>query len=173
MQLQYIQKIIHGNFTVPYKSMICSCGTATPKSGTYNLNYKYRWLALFGGVYGQYCSRITGNILFHSVPYLENGNPGSLEYWEYDKLGTTASAGCIRLTVQDAKWIYENCDSSTRVTFFESDDTGPLGKPEALKISNFAERNWDPTDDNSNNPWKLVKTDVTFDANFYADNNLD
>lgn len=161
-----------GNYTIPYKSMVCSCGIATPKKGTYNLNYKYRWLALMGGVYGQYCTRITGNILFHSVPYLRNGDESSLEYWEYDKLGTSASAGCIRLTVEDAKWIYENCSSNTRVTFFSSNDTGPLGKPSSAKISNSSERNWDPTDSNPNNPWNK-KLDLTFNANFYADNNSD
>jgi hypothetical protein len=32
---------------------------------------------------------------------------------------------------------------------------GPLGKPEAKKISNNIElRNWDPTDPDPNNPWK-------------------
>ena len=32
-----------------------------------------------------YSTRIVRNILFHSVPYTKNGDPGSLEYWEYDK----------------------------------------------------------------------------------------
>ena len=53
-------------------------------------------------------TQITGNILFHSVPYTEKYNNASLEYWEYDKLGTSASLGCIRLTVKNAKWIYDN-----------------------------------------------------------------
>lgn len=75
-----------GNYTVPCKAFTCSTGTATPTSGTYKIDYKYRWLGLFGNVYGQYCTRIVGNILFHSVPYLQKENPGSLEYWEYDKL---------------------------------------------------------------------------------------
>lgn len=79
-------KDTNGNFTVPYKVFTCSTGTATPTSGTYNIDYKYRWISLFGNVYGQYGIRIVGNILFHSVPYLEKGNPASLEYWEYDKL---------------------------------------------------------------------------------------
>lgn len=79
-------KDLNGNYTMPYKAFTCSTGTATPTSGTYNTDYKYRWLGLFGNVYGQYCTRVVGNILFHSVPYLEKGNPASLEYWEYDKL---------------------------------------------------------------------------------------
>ena len=110
------------------KAFVCSTGTSTPTSGVYKIDYKYRWLALFGNVYGQYATRIVGNILFHSVPYIENENNASLEYWEYDKLGTSASAGCVRLTVEDAKWIYDNCKSGTSVEFYSDEDPGPLRK---------------------------------------------
>lgn len=135
------------------KAMICSCGTATPISGVYKTVNKYTWRPLIGGVYGQYATRIVGSILFHSVPY-KSKSKDSLEYWEYDKLGQTASAGCVRLTVADAKWIYNNCDLGTQVEFYESSDPGPLGKPNAQKISeNIQCRNWDPTDNVAENPW--------------------
>ena len=143
-----------GKYTVPVKAMVCSTGKATPTSGTYKMSNKYRWHQLNGGVYGQYCSRITGHILFHSVPYKTN-SPDTLKYVAYDKLGTKASAGCIRLTVADAYWIYANCASGTYVEFYSSADPGPLGKPSAQKISsNETCRNWDPTDPLPNNPWK-------------------
>lgn len=35
-----------GNYTLPYKAMVCSTGTATPQSGVYEIDYKYRWLSL-------------------------------------------------------------------------------------------------------------------------------
>lgn len=143
-----------GNYTIPVKAMVCSTGTATPTSGTYKMSSKYRWHLLNGGVYGQYCTRITGHILFHSVPYSKN-SPDSLKYVAYDKLGTKASAGCIRLTVADAMWIYNNCASGTYVEFYGSSNPGPLGKPGSQKISsNVACRNWDPTDPDPNNPWR-------------------
>lgn len=142
-----------GKYTKPVKAMVCSTGTATPKSGVYKMSNKYRWHELNGGVYGQYCSRITGHILFHSVPYVTS-SPDTLKYTAYDKLGTSASAGCVRLTVADALWIYNNCPSGTYVEFYSSTNPGPLGKPSAQKISsNVACRNWDPTDPLSNNPW--------------------
>lgn len=75
-----------GNYTIPVKAMICSTGTATPQSGVFEIKSRWEWLGLKGGVFGHYCTQITGNILFHSVPYLEKWNPASLEYWEYDKL---------------------------------------------------------------------------------------
>lgn len=142
-----------GNYTVPYKAMVCSCGTYTPTSGTYKISSKYRWGKLIHDVYGQYATRIVGSILFHSVPYSSNTND-TLLYNQYDKLGTTASAGCVRLTVKDAKWIYSNCPSGTMVEFYSSSNPGPLGKPSAQKISSVEEcRNWDPTDPASGNPW--------------------
>ena len=113
-----------------------------------------------GNVYGQYACRITGSILFHSVPY-EKKDKSTLEWWEYDKLGTKASLGCIRLKVEDAKWIYDNCVPGTKVEFYTSSNPGPLGKPTAQKITEDEEvRNWDPTDPDPNNPWKkYVKKD--------------
>lgn len=148
----------YGEYTVPVKAMVCSTGTATPESGKYRVKNRWRWLELLGNVYGQYSTQIVGNILFHSVPYLEKNNPASLEYWEYDKLGTRCSAGCIRLTVADAKWIYNNISQGTIVEFYSDADPGPIGKPASQKISNNeANRNWDPTDDTEGNPWKNWK----------------
>ena len=122
-----------GQYTVPVKAMICSTGTATPTSGIYDIKLRWEWLALFGDVYGHYSTQIVGNILFHSVPYLEKGNPASLEYWEYDKLGTSCSAGCVRLTVADAKWIYDNIEQGTLVEFYSSSNPGPLRKTRGAK----------------------------------------
>ena len=142
-------------YTIPVKAMVCSTGVYTPTSGVYSIPARWEWLGLQGDVYGHYCTQIKGNILFHSVPYLSKYDNGSLEYWEYDKLGTYASAGCVRLTVRDAKWIFDNCARGTNVEFYSSSDPGPLGKPSAKKISSYPEeiRNWDPTDPDSDNPW--------------------
>lgn len=96
-----------GDYTVPVKAFLCSVGESTPE-GTFQTIEKYDWRYLFGDVWGQYATRITGHYLFHSVPYFEK-DKSTLEYEEYNKLGTTASMGCIRLTVKDAKWIYDNC----------------------------------------------------------------
>ena len=151
------EKDENGEYTNCVKVMLCSIGTATPRTGTYSLK-KYggwEWKGLQGEVFGQYATQITGNILFHSVPYTERDNNGSLEYWEYDKLGTAASLGCIRLTVRNAKWIYDNCASGTKVMFYSDSNPGPLGKPTEQKISGVTGyNNWDPTDPHPDNPWK-------------------
>lgn len=140
-------------YTVPVKAMVCSCGTATPKSGVYKTSKGYEWGYLEGGTFGRYSTRIIGGILFHSVPYISQSED-SLEYWEYDKLGTTASLGCVRLSVADCKWIFDNCEVGTQVEFYADSNPGPLGKPSAQKISDNEEcRNWDPTDTSPNSPW--------------------
>ena len=163
-------KDANNEYTVPVKAMVCSTGIDTPRSGVYKLTTtRYRWRALFGGVYGQYAVKIVGNILFHSVPYLSTDN-GTLEYWEYDKLGTAASAGCVRLTVTDALWIYNNCGSGTQVEF-SSNSGNPLGKPTARKISSYQDlRGYDPTDPASNNPWRKANISNNTNTNKPKDN---
>lgn len=144
-----------GRFTEPVKAMVCSVGACgeTP-TGTFKTSDKYKWRFLFGDVYGQYATRITGHILFHSVPYFEKSKD-TLEYEEYNKLGTAASAGCVRLCVADAKWIYDNCPSGTIVVIYDSDEPEPLDKPVPVNIDiSDNRRGWDPTDPDPNNPWK-------------------
>ena len=145
----------NGNYTVPVRAMVCSTGTYTPTYGTYRTLGKGNWWPLMGDVYGQYSTWICDDILFHSVPYLVKGDKSSLEYWAYDQLGQRVSMGCVRLTVADAKWIYNNCPVGTQVEFYYSSNPGPLGKPSTMQISDAPEsvRGWDPTDSDPDNPW--------------------
>ena len=137
---------------VPFKAMICSTGapgSETPLMTT-KVGLKFRWCFLIGDVWGQYVTQISGNYLFHSVYYREKGKKDTLVIEEYNKLGTSCSKGCVRLTAMDAKWIYDNCCEGTRITVYSSDDPGPLGKPDALKLDETCR--WDPTDPDSSNP---------------------
>lgn len=131
-------------YIIPIKAFICSTGGDNTPLGTFTMQTQYRWRQLFGA-HGQYCSRITGHILFHSIPYTESGNIYSMEEGEYNKLGTSASAGCVRLRLIDAKWIYDNCKTGkTTVTIYDDKNPGPFGKPALKKIPN--DQTWDPTD---------------------------
>lgn len=134
-------------YIIPVKRFACSVGfpaTPTP-TGTYYTPAKYRWHTLMGPSYGQYCTRITGSILFHSVAG-HNKTSFNINAKDYNKLGQPASHGCVRLNVRDAKWIYDNCPLKTKVTIYDSSDPGPLGKPPTIKIP--AGQTWDPTDPN-------------------------
>lgn len=150
-----------GKYTKPVKAFACSVGVnnATP-TGTFSIPAKYRWHTLMGGVYGQYCSRIHGGVLFHSVFY-SSQDPSRLAYNSYNRLGQTASHGCVRLNVEDAKWIYDNCPVGTKVTIYDSKDPGPLGKPTPVRIDvNSPYRGWDPTDPDPRNPWLKLRPTI-------------
>lgn len=159
---------------VPVRAMVCSTGDVTPRAGTFLMSDKYRWHDLYGNVYGQYTCRITGHILFHSLPYVRNYDPSSMISEEFDKLGTPASMGCVRLMTADAKWIYENCDSGTSVTFYaDAANPGPLGRPFTAPVSSFAALyGWDPTDPDPMNPWNTF-LGTAFDAQYYLAANPD
>ena len=150
------EKDSEGEYTVPIKAMSCSTGYATPL-GTYDTKIKYRWKLLIDDVWGQYATRIVGSILFHSVWYTHM-DPNTLSYYQYNKLGTTASHGCIRLTVEDAKWIYDNCKIGTTVIIYNDSDPGPLGKPSTLKLTGSS--GWDPTDPSKDNPYHTKKPTI-------------
>lgn len=144
-------------YTVPVKAMICSTGGATPL-GTFKTKGRYEMKGLNGGVYGQYSTWITGNILFHSVPSSKKTKDSLIARY-YNQLGTKASAGCIRLTVADAKWIYDNCPIGTLVEIYDDwNEEGPLGKPEAIKVP--LDTVWDPTDPDEANPWKECEPQI-------------
>ncbi|MBQ6814391.1 MAG: L,D-transpeptidase family protein [Lachnospiraceae bacterium] len=140
----------NGQYTVPFKAMICSTGGDNTPLGTFKIGTKYDFKTLFYKSYGQYCSRIYGSILLHSSGN-NSLNKNDLNATDFNNLGLSVSHGCIRLTVADAKWIYDNCPSGTEVVVYDSENPGPLGKPESIKVP--AGTNWDPTDPDPANPW--------------------
>ncbi len=150
----------NGEYTIPVRSMICSSGAdGGTITGNFSIYYKADWNPLFGDVYGKYVSGFSGDYLFHSVPYF-NAESDTLEVDEYNKLGTSASMGCIRMAVADTKWIYDNCDIGTEVEVYDDDDPGPLGRPESMHITDLS-NGWDPTDEDENNPYNSQKPVIT------------
>ncbi len=141
----------------PIRAMLCSTGLngATPK-GTFYTQGRWNWGELMNDVYGQYCTHITGDILFHSVYYTERFDKASQVTSQFNMLGQSASHGCVRLSVVDAKWIYYNCKIGTKVTIYRSKDPGPLGKPAPLKVYTGRYKYWDPTDPDPANPYYII-----------------
>ncbi len=107
-----------GDYTVPFRRMICSTGTKsnpTPLNTTVSKGARARW-GYFPewGSHAQYLTRIDSKNAFHSVLYSEP-DPMQLVVGAYNALGSRASHGCVRLLVEDAKWIYDNCPSGTQI----------------------------------------------------------
>ena len=133
------------DYTKQVKVFSCSTGkkSSPTRIGKYRIRAKYRWRWLVGNVYGQYNSSISDDYLFHSVPY-EKKDYSTLENEEYDKLGSPASKGCIRMCVRDCKWIYDNCDIGTDVRIVN--DSGPEGPGVPKRKTAAKYSGWDPSD---------------------------
>jgi len=93
----------------------CPCSTGisgedTP-SGSFSIKEKGDWF--FSDKYeqgGKYWSQITGDILFHSVPFAKDKTT-VLDY----TMNKPSSHGCIRLSIDDAKWLYTNIPKGSKV----------------------------------------------------------
>ncbi len=64
--------------------------------------------------WAQYSFEVEGNIMFHSVLYSEQ-DTSTLRTGSVYALGSKASHGCIRLKVEDAKWLFTNCKRGSLV----------------------------------------------------------
>ncbi|MBQ1194534.1 MAG: L,D-transpeptidase family protein [Lachnospiraceae bacterium] len=153
-----------GQFTVPVKAMTCSCGRdgkSTPL-GTYTTSDQFKWAVMADNTRAQYVYRFNGPYLFHSVPYY-SATKNDLETEEFNKLGSSASMGCVRLCVADVLWIYENCPVNTTVIIYDDPSSpGPLGKPDTIKIPlDSPYKGWDPTDPDPENPWHNYSASIT------------
>ncbi|MGN0382940.1 MAG: L,D-transpeptidase [Eubacterium sp.] len=143
-------------YSIPYKVFVCSVGREgqeTP-TGTYELYQRYDWCRMVDNSYSQYAIRFNGSIMFHSVPYYYLSKD-SLETEEFNKLGSAASLGCVRLSVEDVKWIYDNCIDGTVVDVYEdADEELEIEASEPIRIPEDSEyAGWDPTDPDPDNPW--------------------
>ncbi|GEM_PF-1598115 len=97
------------------QNFICSTGKEgddTPV-GTYTV--KERGESFFSKQYQEgayYWTQFQGDFLFHSVPFDKDRN---FEPEEAAKLGSKASHGCVRLALENAKWIYDNIPRGTKI----------------------------------------------------------
>ena len=118
-----------GRYDKPVRVMLCSTAQ-NPKafpSGYWKLKadratskYVWRTMMSYGTpLYAQYVTQMTGHFFFHSVPYSDT-KKDALDQKRFAALGTPDPGGCIRLTVENAKWISENCKEGTTVHITEN-----------------------------------------------------
>ena len=125
------------------RQMICSSGrnNATPL-GHFTLSTRKStdrkpWYHISSKWYVRYATRIQGPFLFHSLPYLKM-DESTIDLEQLAKIGSPASAGCVRLYAGDAKWISDHCADGTPVYIYSD---GEINEPlkNLLTIEGYAE----------------------------------
>lgn len=109
-----------GDYTDLDRAFLCATGTKTYPSplGTFTLSGRKSAHAEFpnwGGGQARWWVKITEEIAFHSVLYSNSGDDSTLKVSSLTGLGKRGSHGCIRLTVADAKWIYDHVEAGMEV----------------------------------------------------------
>ena len=161
-------KDAYGKYTVPHKAMICSTGQsgAPTPLGSFKLGDIHSWTKIANNEHVQCAIKFNGPYMFQTVTYSSMKN-GTLNTEAYNKLGENSTSGNIMLTVEDMLWIRKNCPTNTPIEIYsDASLAGPLGKPEAIKIPlDSPNKNWDPTDPGTDNPWKNLKPTIKADSN--------
>ncbi|ERI95627.1 peptidoglycan binding domain protein [Clostridiales bacterium oral taxon 876 str. F0540] len=94
------------------KSFTCSSGKASTPTikGSYTVGAKGNYFIADSGARCKYYTQISGNYLFHSILYDNKG-----EKIVDGRLGIPLSHGCIRLAIENAKYIYDNIPSGSLI----------------------------------------------------------
>ena len=97
------------------KTFTCSSGQAGSETPTGTFSVSGRGISFYNSELGEgayYWTSFYGDYLFHSIPFDQHYE---IKQNEAAKLGTPASHGCIRLSIDNAKWIYDHIQNGTKV----------------------------------------------------------
>lgn len=125
------------------RQMLCSSGMngETPL-GTFHMIEKGRasersewtYLAQYK-CYVKYATRIYYGYMFHSLPF-DAKDMNSMQAQAASEFGLPTSHGCIRLRVEDAKFIAENCPVGTEVVIYDTAERNEDLR-ELLRVSSY------------------------------------
>ncbi len=108
-----------GEYTKIVRRFLCSSGrtdvdeadpedeaTPTPR-GIWKIGGRERFgkFANFSASYARYWVQIVGSIYFHSLLF-DKRSIDAMERGPYGEMGSKVSHGCVRLYVEDARWLY-------------------------------------------------------------------
>lgn len=98
-----------GNWT-PIQNWVVSVGAPWSPTVTGHYTVGIRGYSFGHGYTAYYYTQFWGDYLFHSVLY----NEGTFDIQD-GRLGYQISQGCVRMNINDAKWIYDNIPAYTHV----------------------------------------------------------
>lgn len=92
---------------------VCSTGKASTPTVIGEYQVYGKGYSFGHGYTCYYYTQFYGDYLFHSSPYYVNSNQVM-----DPTMGVPSSAGCVRLEIQNAKWIYDNIPYGTKVVTY-------------------------------------------------------
>lgn len=100
-------------------------GTPTPR-GIWKIGARERFgkFASFANEYARYWTQIVGGNYFHSVMFAKR-SVNNMKSSPYNSLGRNLSHGCVRLYVEDAKWLYYYACPGTLINVSTTEKSNP------------------------------------------------
>lgn len=92
---------------------VCSSGAPSTPTVRGEFTVQAKGYSFGSGYTCYYYTQFYGNYLFHSVLYRQNSFTIS-----DGRLGSNLSHGCVRLSIENAKWIYDNIPRGTKVVVY-------------------------------------------------------
>lgn len=134
-----------GKYTKVVKKFLTATGSQPKQTpvGIWEIKSKKRWHQFGGSTWAQYCSLYYSSRIFIHSPVYSDDNNNTLKASYYNKIGTNDSGGCLRMTTDSAKWIYDNCKIGTIVEIVNNKPKGPAATAKPALPDG---QTWDPTD---------------------------
>ncbi|NLI54992.1 MAG: SH3 domain-containing protein [Clostridiales bacterium] len=148
------EKDENGEYTKIVRRFLCASGrtdvdeadpedvaTPTPR-GIWKIGGRERFgkFANFSGEYARYWVQIVGSIYFHSLLYSKR-SVDALQRGAYYDMGQKVSHGCVRLYVEDAKWLYYYACPGTTVEISASEPSNSALRRALKSKLSFSEYN--------------------------------
>ena len=95
------------------KNWTCTTGAKSSPTVTGDYTVGAKGYSFGSGYTCYYYTQFYGDYLFHSIKYYE----GTFNVMD-GRLGVSASAGCVRLALDNARWIYNNVPEGTKVSTY-------------------------------------------------------
>lgn len=144
----------NGEYTKVVRRFLCASGrtdvdeadpedeaTPTPR-GIWKIGGRERFgkFANFSASYARYWVQIVGSIYFHSLLFSKR-SVDSMERQAYSDMGNKVSHGCVRLYVEDARWLYYYACPGTTVEVSASEPSNKEMKRALKSKISFSEYN--------------------------------
>jgi lipoprotein-anchoring transpeptidase ErfK/SrfK len=134
----------NGQYTKLVAAFPCAIGRSARMTalGVFEISSKGPWKRWNSSQYSPYYTKYTSGVFIHG-PIYRSKKFDTLLYKSYNSIGSTATSGCIRTTVEAAKFVYFECPAGTVIEVVLSSDL--VDRIEKIALDEEYPR-WDPTD---------------------------